>query len=117
MKVLEISQRPETLENIEKISDYFETALLGVQERYPEFFTGVRKNGLVMGLEFDHPRGAELIMRELYKQGVWAIYSALDPRVLQFKAGLLMSQQLSEEVIELLDVSIANVIKKLSKPS
>ena len=40
-----------------------------------------------MGLEFDHPQGAKLVMRRLYENGVWAIFSTLDPRVLQFKPG------------------------------
>jgi hypothetical protein len=33
-----------------------------------------------MGLEFDHPQGAKLVMRRLYEHGVWAIFSTLDPR-------------------------------------
>ncbi len=86
-----------------------------MQAKYPDFFVGVRKNGLVMGLEFDYPRGAELVMQELYKQGVWAIYSALDPRVLQFKAGLLMSLELSKEVMDILECSIDAVVKSLPK--
>ena len=44
----------------------------------------------MIGLEFDHPEGAKFVMRELYENGVWAIFSTLDPRVLQFKPGLLL---------------------------
>ena len=43
-----------------------------------------------MGLEFDHPQGAKFVMRRLYENGVWAIFSTLDPRVLQFKPGILL---------------------------
>jgi acetylornithine/succinyldiaminopimelate/putrescine aminotransferase len=38
-------------------------------------------------------------MRELYGTGVWAIFSTLDPRVLQFKPGLLMSPELVDELL------------------
>jgi acetylornithine/succinyldiaminopimelate/putrescine aminotransferase len=38
-------------------------------------------------------------MREMYETGVWAIFSTLDPRVLQFKPGLLMSPELVGEVL------------------
>ncbi len=38
-------------------------------------------------------------MRNLYRNGVWAIFSTLDPRVLQFKPGLLITQALSEELL------------------
>ena len=33
-----------------------------------------------MGLEFDHPQGAKFVMKRLYENGVWAIFSTLDPR-------------------------------------
>ena len=56
----------------------------------PTGSSGIRQNGVVMGLEFDHPQGAKLVMRELYENGVWAIFSTLDPRVLQFKPGILL---------------------------
>ena len=32
------------------------------------------------------------VMRRLYENGVWAIFSTLDPRVLQFKPGMLMTR-------------------------
>ncbi len=47
-------------------------------------------------------------MRELYENGgVWAIFSTLDPRVLQFKPGLLLSRELCEDVLDRLDVAVA----------
>ena len=55
--------------------------------RYPGFFTGIRQNGVVMGLEFDHPEGAKYVMRHLYRAGVWAIFSTLDPAGAAVQAG------------------------------
>jgi hypothetical protein len=40
------------------------------------------------------------VMRHLYRTGVWAIFSTLDPRVLQYKPGLLMTPELSEELLD-----------------
>jgi hypothetical protein len=59
-----------------------------------------------MGLEFAHPQGAKLVMKRLYENGVWAIFSTLDPRVLQYKAGLLLSPDLTEEILERTEVAI-----------
>jgi hypothetical protein len=59
-----------------------------------------------MGLEFDHPQGAKLVMRRLYEHGVWAIFSTLDPRVLQFKPGILMGPDLVDEVLDRTAVGI-----------
>jgi hypothetical protein len=39
-------------------------------------------------------------MRRLYEHGVWAIFSTLDPRVLQFKPGILMGPELVDEVLD-----------------
>jgi len=39
--------------------------------------------GVALGLEFDFEKGAMRGMRELYPRGVWAIFSQLDPRVLE----------------------------------
>ena len=60
----------------------------------------------MIGLEFDHPEGAKFVMRELYENGVWAIFSTLDPRVLQFKPGLLLSRHLCDDVLDRLDVAV-----------
>ena len=60
---------------------------------------GLRQRGTVMGVEFDHPEGAVAASRGLYENGVWAIFSSLDKRVLQFKPGVLMSRALCEEVL------------------
>ena len=57
-----------------------------------------------MGLEFDHPQGAKFVMKHLYETGVWAIFSTLDPRVLQFKPGVLMTPSLSEELLDRVEV-------------
>jgi acetylornithine/succinyldiaminopimelate/putrescine aminotransferase len=68
---------------------------------------GIRQDGVVMGLEFDHPQGAKLVMRRLYEHGVWAIFSTLDPRVLQFKPGILLGPDLVDEVLDRTAVAIA----------
>jgi acetylornithine/succinyldiaminopimelate/putrescine aminotransferase len=66
-----------------------------------------------MGLEFNHPEGAKPVMKHLYQNGVWAIFSSLDPRVLQFKPGILMSQFLCEELLRRVDVAIAHARREV----
>jgi hypothetical protein len=88
------------------IADRFGRGLRAIQELYPDWFVGIRQDGVVMGLEFDHPQGAKLVMRELYQRGVWAIFSTLDPRVLQFKPGILFTPELVDEVLDRAEVSI-----------
>jgi acetylornithine/succinyldiaminopimelate/putrescine aminotransferase len=106
LKTLEICGRPETRSMVHYIAGLTGRGLAEIQARYPDWFTGIRQNGVVMGLEFDHPEGAKFVMRHLYRRGVWAIFSTLDPRVLQYKPGLLMTPELCEELLERTDAGI-----------
>ena len=106
LKVLEICQRPEVASMVAYASNFIRAGLDQIRGLYPDFFTGIRQHGVVMGLEFNHPEGAKPVMKHLYENGVWAIFSTLDPRVLQFKPGILMTQHLSEELLRRVEVAI-----------
>ncbi|MCK0177182.1 aspartate aminotransferase family protein [Mycolicibacterium sp. F2034L] len=106
IKTLEITTRPAVRSMVHYIADIFDVGLRRIQRDYPDWFIGIRQNGVVIGLEFDHPEGAKFVMRELYENGVWAIFSTLDPRVLQFKPGLLLSRDLCEDVLDRLEVAV-----------
>ena len=99
LKALEICSRPETRSMVHYISDAIGRGLREIQDTYPDWFVGIRQNGVVMGLEFDHPQGATYVMRRLYEGGVWAIFSTLDPRVLQYKPGILLTADQCEELL------------------
>lgn len=107
LKVLEICGRPEVRSMVHYIADRFGRGLRAIQELYPDWLVGIRQDGVVMGLEFDHPQGGKLVMKHLYGHGVWAIFSTLDPRVLQFKPGILLGPELVDEVLDRTEVSIA----------
>ncbi len=106
LKVLEITQRPEVASMVNYISSYIRSGLDEIQALYPDFFIGIRQHGVVMGLEFNHPEGAKPVMKHLYENGVWAIFSTLDPSVLQFKPGILMTQDISEDLLRRVEVAI-----------
>ena len=106
MKVLEIVQRPQIRTMVRYISDYIRDGLEQIMDIYPDFFIGIRQHGVVMGLEFNHEKGAMPVMKHLYNNGVWAIFSTLDPRVLQFKPGVLMTQEDCEDLLRRVEIAI-----------
>jgi acetylornithine/succinyldiaminopimelate/putrescine aminotransferase len=106
LKTLEITTRPEVRSMVHYIAAMFTDGLGKIQAQYPDWFTGIRQDGLVMGLEFGHPQGAKFVMKRLYENGVWAIFSTLDPRVLQYKPGILLTPALGEELLERTEVAI-----------
>jgi acetylornithine/succinyldiaminopimelate/putrescine aminotransferase len=106
LKTLEITCRPSVRSMVHYIAALFTERLAAIQAQYPDWFTNIRQDGLVMGLEFAHPQGAKLVMRRLYENGVWAIFSTLDPHVLQYKPGILLAPDLAEELLERTEVAI-----------
>lgn len=106
MKTLEICNRAETRSMSHYIADLVGQRLREIQQLYPDWLVGIRQNGLVIGIEFSEPQGAKYVMRQLYANGVWAIFSTLDPRVLQFKPGLLLKPETTEELMDRTETSI-----------
>jgi acetylornithine/succinyldiaminopimelate/putrescine aminotransferase len=109
LKVLEILARPETRANTRAVAEFFAEGFADLIRRHPDVVVGLRQKGTVIGVEFDHPEGAVAASRALYENGIWAIFSSLDKRVLQFKPGVLMSRPLCEEVIERFDAAIPRI--------
>lgn len=117
-KVLEISMRPQVRSMVHYIAQYMRDGLELLKANYSDFFVGIRQRGVVMGLEFNHPEGAIHVMKALFNNGVWAIFSSLDPKVLQFKPGILIDHDLCDSVLNRLDTSLAQARKSaLSKSS
>jgi hypothetical protein len=54
-------------------------------------------------------------MRHLYRNGVWAIFSTLDPRVLQYKPGLLMTPELCEELLDRTEAGIGGAYAEMRR--
>lgn len=107
LKSLEVCGRPETRSMVHYIADFIGRGLREIQATYPDWLVGIRQNGVVIGLEFAHPQGAKFVMKRLYENGVWAIFSTLDPRVLQFKPGILLKPEVAEELLDRVEVGIA----------
>lgn len=113
LKVLEICGRPEVRSMVHYIAERFQQGLRQIQEIYPDWFVGIRQDGVVMGLEFNHPAGAKIVMKHLYAHGVWAIFSTLDPRILQFKPGILLSPELVDEILDRTEVAIGKAYAEI----
>lgn len=105
-KVIEMLNRPAVRANVRAVADFFAAGMAEMMRRHGDIFSGVRQKGVILGLEFDHPEGAVHVSRALYEHGVWAIFSSLDKRVLQFKPGVLLSAELCEEILDRFDAAM-----------
>jgi hypothetical protein len=52
-------------------------------------------------------------MRHLYENGVWAIFSTLDPRVLQYKPGILLKPEVAEEMLDRTELAIGKAYAEI----
>jgi acetylornithine/succinyldiaminopimelate/putrescine aminotransferase len=105
-KVIEMLLRKETIANVEMVTEFFREGMKEMMDRHGDIFTGVRQKGVILGLEFNHPEGAVSVSRALYEHGVWAIFSSLDKRVLQWKPGVLLSAGLCQEILDRFDAAM-----------
>jgi putrescine aminotransferase len=105
-KVLEILVRPETLASVDRVTAFFRDAMAERMQRHGDVLTGVRQRGVVLGLEFAGADGAVHVSRALYEHGIWAIFSSLDKRVLQWKPGVLLSPEMCAEIMERFDAAM-----------
>lgn len=106
-KVIEMLQRPEVVANVQTVTDYMAETMQEMISRHGDIFTGVRQKGVILGLEFsNHPEGAMFASRALYEHGVWAIFSSLDKRVLQWKPGVLLTRETCEDIMDRFDAAM-----------
>ena len=98
-RVLEICSNPANLAHALHISDYFAAGFADIQQRHP-YLRRVHRLGLVMGLEFDSPRGGVDMMKALYDIGLWAIFAGFNSSILQVKPGFLIDTRYCDEALE-----------------
>ncbi len=110
-KVMEITERPGVLENVQAMADFLGDRLAGIRERHP-FLAEIRQNGLIIGLRFDNPHGGLMIAACCYESGLWAFPAGFDRSVLQFKPNILVDRPACEEALSLLEDGIALCEKK-----
>jgi putrescine aminotransferase len=106
-KVIEMLQRPEVVANVATVTDFMAESMREMISRHGDIFTGVRQKGVILGLEFNnHPEGAVYVSRALYEHGVWAIFSSLDKRVLQWKPGVLLTAETCQDIMDRFDAAM-----------
>lgn len=105
-KVMEMLQRPALISNVDFVAGFFAETLGELMRANEDVFCGIRQRGVILGLEFNHPEGAVAASRALYEHGIWAIFSSLDKRVLQFKPGVLLDPALCQEIVDRFEAAL-----------
>jgi len=113
MKVLEISSAPEFLENVLKVSDRIAKGFDELMKRHPGILTGLRRLGLMMGIEMVNDVCGPVMTRTCYDNGILSIYANNDKRISQLLPPLIADEALADEILDRLDSSLADAEKIL----
>lgn len=112
MKVLEISTRKETVDNINKNAKLLTERVNALIDKYDGFITGYTQRGVIMGINFDCEDASKTVCKPLFDNGVWSHNSRLHPNTLQLKLGLLCDDAFMDELFEKMDRGLAQALSK-----
>lgn len=108
LEALKLAASYETLGNVVRVSNQLSEGLDTIAQQRP-FLKRIHQKGLVIGLEFDATDGGITMMRNCYENGIWAIVANYNHAILQFKPGLLLTEEQTNEILERLDAACAQV--------
>ncbi len=91
-EVLDIVTEPAFLERVRRVGERF-------GEAFADAPFGVRRRGMLMGLEFADRHGGMAAMKVLFDAGIYAFFAGNDPSVLQFKPALVVDDDTVEWLI------------------
>jgi acetylornithine/succinyldiaminopimelate/putrescine aminotransferase len=106
LTVLEISSRPDFLENVHNLAQIFKTGFEVLKKKHPEILIGLRQLGLMMGIEMINESCGPVLSKTLYDNGILSVYANNDTRVSQLLPPLIIDQPLAEEILERVDKAL-----------
>ena len=116
-RVLEIASSPEFLANINNLSHLLAPEIEKLQAKHNGFLKGLRRLGLMMGLELADEISGPLLTKTAYDNELLIIYANNDTSVCQFLPPLVMEEKDIEFIMKQLDKALraARRLKPLVK--
>ncbi|MEW6526946.1 MAG: aspartate aminotransferase family protein [Spirochaetota bacterium] len=94
------------LNNVNEMADYFTKKLNKLSLQYPKVSFTVRGLGLMMGLAFNDEMTALFMVKLLFDNGVYVVYSGNDPKVIQFLPPLIITKREADLVVAAIQKSL-----------
>jgi acetylornithine/succinyldiaminopimelate/putrescine aminotransferase len=113
LEVLNILTEQGFLDRVNQKAEKLRTGLEGIQEKYKDNFLEIRQLGLFMGLKFRDPVFTLVLVKVLFDNGIYTVYSANDKRVLQFLPPLTITDEEINIVLSTLENSLNQLNRNL----
>jgi putrescine aminotransferase len=114
LEVLRISSDPAFLAHVAALSENFAQRVDDLAARHGGYLKGLRRLGLMMGLEFGDEIDGPLMSKTAYDAGLLMVYANNDRRILQCLPPLVMEEAELDDVFERLDAALREA--RLVKP-
>lgn len=111
--VLDISSRPEFLNNVQSLSEIFRVGFDGLREKHPEILVSLRQLGLMMGIEMVNKHCGPILSKTLFDNGILSVYANNDTRVSQLLPPLIIDSDVAAEILDRVDRGLADAKKFL----
>ncbi|MEJ5363287.1 MAG: aspartate aminotransferase family protein [Spirochaetota bacterium] len=99
------------LNHVNEMAHYFTQKLSLLSSKHPKASFTVRGLGLMMGLAFNDEMTALFMVKLLFDNGVYVVYSGNDPKVIQFLPPLIITKREADLVI----AAVAKSLQALSQ--
>ncbi|CCX30402.1 Similar to Acetylornithine aminotransferase, mitochondrial; acc. no. Q9P3I3 [Pyronema omphalodes CBS 100304] len=106
--VFERISKPEFLADVEKKSKFFIAQLEKLKAKYPEVISEIRGKGLILGAQLD--RDPTEIVKACRERGLLVITAGVN--TLRFVPPLVITEEVIEEGMKILDKALEAVVKK-----
>jgi len=110
-RVLEVSSAPDFLDHVNLLAARFEEGIKTLMGRHPQFLTGLRQLGLMMGLELKDETSGPVLTKTAFDHDLLMIYANNDPSVCQFLPPLVMDLDQVDWVLERLDQALISAVQ------
>lgn len=111
IKVLEISTDTQFLQNVQDSAEIFKIGFEKLIQKYHGFLLGVRRLGLMMGIELKDEISGPLLTKTAYDNGLLLVYANNDTSICQLLPPLTTSSEEIEVVLDKLDKSFKSAQK------
>jgi acetylornithine/succinyldiaminopimelate/putrescine aminotransferase len=106
--VLAETAQPVFLQHVRELSQTFKTGFERLKPKHPEILVGLRRLGLMMGIEMVNAQCGPILSKTLYDNGILSVYANNDTRVSQLLPPLIIDQALAAEILERVDRGLAD---------
>ncbi|MBI4743856.1 MAG: aminotransferase class III-fold pyridoxal phosphate-dependent enzyme [Actinobacteria bacterium] len=97
-----------------ELGDYLIGKLSDIKLKYPEYIADVRGIGLMIGVEFASEGIGGIVIPSMVKDGVTAIYTLNNPKVIRFEPPLVISKEQLDRVVDSFKKALDEVKTKYS---